>query len=685
MSKLSRYLPLLILICWFISAPAADARQLVEDDIETIMNNLFQGEELSDEELQLLTDSYMDLILSPVNINRAGETELLTLPGITPGVARNIVRHRNRNGPYRHISDLLEINGIEEEFLVRNHLFITTGSRQERFREHYLTRSYWAEGARTEHVSRVQSVMETQEGYQKPEEEGGFLGNPLQIYQRTRFTGRRLSLNMNSSKLPGEEPLSPISSHHQSWHAALRNTGSIQTAIAGDFHVQFGRGLLLNTAGQFGKNPQTSSMLNRQDRGILPATASRSGATFRGLGFTAGNRVQLSLFHSSRNRTATIHDDGSASFPVSFPAFRTQNELSRKGSLNEKSFGARVRFSLPGGYLGFSSLHTEYDLPITSGNRPDQIYNFSGFSQTGYSTDFLFNVAGLLIFGESAITDNGGSGYIAGISASAGPQTDLTLSVRSFSPDFRAIHGNPFSELSGAPGNERGFFGGIRFRPENRITLTAFADHFTFPAARFRNTRPTSGFEYRFVADISMNRNLHLQLQFRQKQREQELEFTNHLGRAERRMSSENRRSMRLQAEFRPQPTLRFRTRIEQVDSRSADNIKEQGLLLFQDLQIHITRTLRIDGRVTLFDTDGYNARVFQFENDFLYRMTNTMLQNRGQRIYAMFTASLSSSVTAWARYSITTYDDQILIGSGNQTIAGNRRSDLSFQVRVVL
>lgn len=685
MEKFSRYLPLLILICWIMSAEVAESRQLAEDDIETILNNLFPGEELSDEELQLLSDSYMDLIHSPININIAGETELLTLPGITPGQARSILHYRNRNGPFRHISDLLEINGIEEDFLIRNHFFVTTGSRQERFREHYLTRSYWTEGGRTEHFSRVQSVLETQEGYQKESDEGGFLGSPLHIYHRTRFTGRRLSLNMNSSKLPGEEPLSPFSSHHQSWHAALRNTGTIQTAVAGDFHVQFGRGLLLNTAGQFGKNPQTPSMLNRQDRGILPATASRNGATFRGFGFTAGNRVQLSLFYSNRDRAATIHDDGSASFPVNFPAFRTQNELNRKGSLTETSYGARVRFSLPGGHLGFSSLHTEYELPITTGNRPDQIYNFRGFSQTGYAADFLFNVGGIIIYGESAITDTGGTGYIAGISASGGTQTDLSLSVRSFAPHFRAIHGNPFSELSGAPGNERGFFGGIRFRPVSRITLTAFADHFTFPAARFRNNRPTSGFEQRAVADISMNRHVLFQLQFRQKQREQEIEFTNQLGRAERRMSSENRRSMRLQAEFRPQPALRFRTRIEQVDSRSADNIREQGMLLFQDLQFRITPAIRLDGRVTLFDTDGYSARVFQFENDLLYRMTNTMLQNRGQRIYAMITANLSSSVTAWTRYSITTYDDQFLIGSGNQTIAGNRRSDLSFQVRVVL
>ena len=47
-----------------------------------------------------------------VNINTATAVELEALPGIGPAVARRIVEHREKNGPFRRSADLLNVKGI---------------------------------------------------------------------------------------------------------------------------------------------------------------------------------------------------------------------------------------------------------------------------------------------------------------------------------------------------------------------------------------------------------------------------------------------------------------------------------------------------------------------------------------------------------------------------------------------
>jgi competence ComEA-like helix-hairpin-helix protein len=47
-----------------------------------------------------------------VDLNRATAPELDALPGIGPVLARRIVEHRERFGPYRRVQDLLDVPGI---------------------------------------------------------------------------------------------------------------------------------------------------------------------------------------------------------------------------------------------------------------------------------------------------------------------------------------------------------------------------------------------------------------------------------------------------------------------------------------------------------------------------------------------------------------------------------------------
>ena len=50
-----------------------------------------------------------------VNVNSASVEQLQLLPRIGPAVAQRIVEHREKNGPFKKVEDLLNVRGIGEK------------------------------------------------------------------------------------------------------------------------------------------------------------------------------------------------------------------------------------------------------------------------------------------------------------------------------------------------------------------------------------------------------------------------------------------------------------------------------------------------------------------------------------------------------------------------------------------
>ena len=64
-----------------------------------------------------------------VNLNTATEEELVTLPGIGPSYAKRIVEYREKNGPFKRVEDLLNVQGIGEKTLekIRDKVTVSSG------------------------------------------------------------------------------------------------------------------------------------------------------------------------------------------------------------------------------------------------------------------------------------------------------------------------------------------------------------------------------------------------------------------------------------------------------------------------------------------------------------------------------------------------------------------------------
>jgi competence protein ComEA len=62
-----------------------------------------------------------------VDLNQAGEQELIAIPGIGPALAKRIVEFREANGPYRRIEDVMKVKGIGEKSFQKIKPFIKVG------------------------------------------------------------------------------------------------------------------------------------------------------------------------------------------------------------------------------------------------------------------------------------------------------------------------------------------------------------------------------------------------------------------------------------------------------------------------------------------------------------------------------------------------------------------------------
>jgi competence protein ComEA len=60
-----------------------------------------------------------------VNLNTATKADLEKLPGIGPSMAQRILDYRQKNGPFKKVEDLMNIQGIGEKSFLKLRTLIT--------------------------------------------------------------------------------------------------------------------------------------------------------------------------------------------------------------------------------------------------------------------------------------------------------------------------------------------------------------------------------------------------------------------------------------------------------------------------------------------------------------------------------------------------------------------------------
>ena len=249
---------------------------------------------------------------------------------------------------------------------------------------------------------------------------------------------------------------------------------------------------------------------------------------------------------------------------------------------------------------------------------------------------------------------------------------------RNYQKDYQSFYSGSIGEGSKAS-NERGFYSGLTLTLLPKTELVVYTDFFRFPWLKFRVDAPSKGHEIYSQLTYTIKKKLTVGFRYKLEEKEQNDDRQNTVNVLE----SVEKQNYRAELDYAINDDIRLRNRVELVTYKKGEQAAEFGSMLLQDV-IYNPMQSRFSGniRFAVFDTSGFNSRIYAFENDVLYNYSVPAMQNRGVRFYINGRYTVRRGIDIWLKYSITRYSNIEEIGSGPDMIEGSKKSDIKMQLR---
>lgn len=681
-------------LAWSQSSKEEEKNRIIEYRIELIAENL-ESEEL---DFTTLFDELSGFYDRPLGLNAATAEQLRSLHLLSEFQINALFYHREVAGNLISIYELQGISGFDLPTINLILPFVKVGSDLSR------PQLSWAElkkNGNHEWLVRYIRVLEEQEGYADIDDaalaaspNSRYLGDQNRLYTRYRYKyGRNLSFGVTAEKDAGEEFFQGSQSRgfdYYSAHAYLGGIGRVKHLAIGDYQLQFGQGLTFWSGLAFGKSADLKS-IKRNAVAVKPYTSVDENRFLRGAAttITLAKHLDVTAFYSAKkidaNRVEAIDSlDNEVELLVSsFQTsgfHRTQGELDDRKLIQEQHFGGNLTYQTRRLRVGATAVRQELNGEVERNLSLTNQFDFNDNKNSNVGLDANYVWRNFNFFGEVSRSANGGLAYVSGALVSLDPRLSLYLLHRNYERDFHSLTNNGIGENS-RNANERGFFIGAEARPFRKITLTAYFDRFRFGWMRFRADAPDYGHELLLQANYKPSRTLEAYVRYRQEVKgRNEPSGDNDI----RDVLRANRQYTRFQISVSPDQTFQFKTRLEFSNFNLGNVDAEQGYLAYQDVSYRPKgKPIRVTLRYALFDTDGYDSRIYAYENDVLYFFNVPALYDRGSRAYLLVRYRIRRGFHVWLRYSQSFYDNRNPIGSGLESINSDTRSEIKAQLQL--
>lgn len=620
----------------------------------------------------------------PLDLNTADEESLQDIFMITGVSMTPLVLYRQRFGPLGDICELQAVPGFSIG-MIRKILPLVCVSEQSDLGKTSLRHFSGGEHALLLRYSRV---LESSAGYRDSlrSQGKGYQGSRDRWLLRYQYNFRNhVQYGLTGEKDAGEPFLKKgnrLGFDFYSAHLFIRNTGLIRTLALGDFTINMGQGLVEWQGFSFGKGMDIASM-RKQSPVIRPYRSFGEFLFHRGIGITlAKGDWSFTGFGSWRNLDATMQSDslqGNAPLFTSINTsglHRTDPELNKKGELKQQAWGAVLRRKFNNGHAGLNYAAYRYQAAMAVNGEAYDRYSARGKFWGNLSADAALTLQRVHLFGEVAVSRQGGFALVTGMMMSLAPAVDIGLLYRNINREYRAMNASAFTE-NPAPGNEKGLYTAVSVRPLPRWQLDVYADWFRFPWLVYGASAPSGGREYHCRLSYRPGRQNEVYFRFRQERGESDAQA---LGNPVRGLSAYIKKSWRVHASVKLNERFVLRSRVE-MNHISGLPYASNGFLSYADLIYKpLMSRLSVTSRVLVADTDDYQSRVYCFENDVLYGMSVPVFSGRQRRAYIITEYDLARRLRAWAKLGITINSDNNLIGSGLDEINGRHKTELRLQ-----
>ena len=683
------------IVLFLFSFGWVQAQQNTGFDLESFVEERF-GLQETDVNYEDLYESLLLLYQNPMNLNKATPQELQSLYILSRSQIDHLQTYIREKGPLLSPFELQLIEGFDYHTIQQLIPFVTVNPEDARADERPLLKRILTE-KNNYFIMRYERILEKRKGYTPPQKPGDtrYAGSPDKLYLRYRVSkSQDFSLGFTVEKDPGEAiTWDPATKRRGmdfwSSHLMLEKQGRLRRVILGDYQLQLGQGLLFGAGFGVGKGSETVNAVQRVTLGIRPYTSVLEGGFLRGAAATyeVTDQLKVTGFFSRLNQDANIQaNDEPDGFPEFFSSFRlsgfhrTPNEIAGKRAVTETVLGANAHYHFKNrATAGITLTSNEFSTPIMRRKAPRNWFEFQGTSHYNLGAYGSYNWRKVSLFGEAARSKSGGFGGVAGFITSMTPRIDFAMVFRNYDRNFHSFRGTAFAESSRNI-NERGIYWGIRYTLNRKFFLTAYYDTFRFPWLRFRVNAPSEGNDYLIRLNYNPGRLIRLYGQFRREVKEMNTK------------APETRQTIVLPGrktqwianlEFSVNQQLKLKSRV-QYSHFKIESTRTAGYAFIQDAS-YATGHWSFSARMALFDTEGNENRQYAYERDVLYAFSIPAYSGRGTRNYLLVHYRASRKIDIWARLARSTFYDRNQIGTGLETIEGDRRTEFKFQIRYKL
>lgn len=663
-----------------VPEPAAPTTT-TEQQLENITENSEDQETEDDSYLQQL----VQLQRNPVNINSVDENFLRDLRLLTPMQIVNFLKYREVLGKLINLYELQAIPGWDLATIQKIRPFFTV-SNTPGFSEDIISR---LSGGDRSLLMRVSQVLEKSRGYllDSSQARNFYPGSQQRLFIRYKYTYKNLlQYGFVAEKDAGEEFFKGSQKNgfdFYSAHLFVRNVGIIKSLALGDFTVNMGQGLTQWMSLAFKKGPDIMAV-KRQSAVLRPYNSAGEIFFHRGAGITVGkNKWQATLFGSIRKIDGNLNADttnGQDEFISSLQTsglHRTASEVEDKAAQQQLAFGGNFSYRFNRLQIGVNAVQFNLERPLIRANEPYNRFALNGKEFGNYSTDYSYTLKNFHFFGEAAVTNKGYKAFVNGLLMSVSGNVDMSMFYRNISKGYQSLYTNAFTENT-FPTNEKGFFTGITIRPHSSWRIDAYADIYRFPWLRFRVSAPTEGKDYMVQLNYKPNKVLEIYTRF--KAEAKPINF-NPDGAVLNPVVAQPRKNWRTNFSYKINSTFTIRGRTEVVWLDKKGAAEEQGFLMYGDLLYKpMLKPFSANLRLQYFETDGFNSRLYAYENDVLYSFSIPVFSDKGYRYYVNLNYDLGKKLTFWARWAQFIYSDRSEVGSGLDLINGNKRTEVKLQ-----
>lgn len=658
--------------------------------IEEIIENSEEGEEKDPELWQNLLS---DLADNPVSLNTATKESLESIPFLTESQVEALSYYIYRYSPLVSLSELLLVDGIDEQTLRWLRPFVILGKPKENSLETPSLKKILSYG-KQEILANTGRSLQNKLGYENVHKnvsaDSSYLGDPYQVRLKYSFNFKnKVQWGLVLEKDAGERLWNKHNNgiDYASFHFLVKSQRRLKELILGDYNLKFGQGLVCSDYFSLGKN--TSGLSVEQTGNIMSRhfSSSESGF-FRGIvstyilkPFTMEKSfgIEVTTFGSYRKLDGEIVD-GYFSSISSTELHRTQKETAINDKIKLWTVGAHLTLLTEKGQFGITYLSYRFNAVFSPLWKLYNCNYFRGNHNENVSVDYRLRYNNMLFFGEMAFDGKMNTAVLAGLNFKPYSRLSLSLLGHSYAPEYNAYYANAFSEGTLVK-NEYGFLSTGEWHFFRRWQLNFYCDVYAFPWLKYRINAPSDGFEYAIQTVFKPTSYSQINIRYKTMSKYKNINISE-----DKFPSVENviKNQIRLQLSFL-QGAWELKTLMDgNCVSIPSNQSKTSGLGLSQEINYSpVKRNYTVSLKYALFDTDNYENRIFSYEKSYPGSFSFSSYYGEGNRFSLLFNYKCSSKLNVWLKVSQSAYNDRSLIGTDLEQVKGNCLTDVSGMIRL--